>query len=910
MSGSNIKVICRFRPENKIEKAQNAGLCVEFPNDTSVTVNHSRGKNTFHYDRVFDWTASQKDVFELGAKAVIQDVMNGYNGTIFAYGQTGSGKTFTMQGPEIPVSVMQAALEGGDLGDFAGYDPELRGLAPRVVEAIFEAIASAPPTMEFTVSCSYLEIYMERVRDLLDPKKDNLSIHEHPGRGIFVKDLTGIYVASAMESLNVMEIGANNRAVSATNMNAESSRSHAIFSLTITQRNTTTQSSKVGRLYLVDLAGSEAVNKTGAAGQLLQEAKTINKSLTMLGMVINALADKKSTHIPYRDSKLTRILQESLGGNSRTTLIINASPSSYNDAETLSTLRFGARAKTVENKATANVELSPQELRRMLKAARDQLKIITAKLAIADAELAVWRSGGSAAEAEAAAEAAKQAAGDLATASVDGAGAGAAAPPSPPASVLLDSEMSSSSSSGVSPSSSSQTSPLAQEEEEEEEEDEDREQEEAEAEDEPQPDAGDAELFSPFESPPMASTSPELGNMEDEESTAAAVRDSDEVISLRARVAELEQELLEARAAKEADAAAAAAAALDHSAPGSRVSSRPSSPTPEAVVDDSTSTPGHQLSPSPSTAEDLAESASSTSVASAGAGSPPGGRAAAPAGASTSPSMPSLDEISALASASRAAAAAAASADGSQKTQPTDIHELNRYAEELQHIQSRLLEMLLANREQLQREREAHSRRLNRRDQKISALEAHAKKLLSRCETSERRRVYETELYKKAVSQFENRIRHYYVSGEYRRPPKDETGLVSPAASRVARPIRGGGGATPSGTAAGMTTKPLSGQGTSAAGSSAAAGAGSAGSAAGPSGSQPAATSGQQQAELTSAFFANWFETFKENSSVSRAAVAAAAAAAKPPATTAPSRPAPAPPTDAGASLSGPEATH
>src|SRR5271169_255590 len=155
-------------------------------------------------------------------------------------------------------------------------------------------------------------------------------------------------------------------------MNAESSRSHSIFLITINQRNTDSGAAKTGNLYLVDLAGSEKVGKTGASGQTLEEAKKINKSLSALGMVINALTDGRSSHIPYRDSKLTRILQESLGGNSRTTLIINCSPSSYNDIETLGTLKFGMRAKSIKNKAKINAELSPTELKRQLKSVQSK----------------------------------------------------------------------------------------------------------------------------------------------------------------------------------------------------------------------------------------------------------------------------------------------------------------------------------------------------------------------------------------------------------------------------------------------------------------------------------------------------------------------------------------------------------
>lgn len=177
-------------------------------------------------------------------------------------------------------------------------------------------------------------------------------------------------------------------------MNAESSRSHSIFVITVTQKNVETGSAKSGQLFLVDLAGSEKVGKTGASGQTLEEAKKINKSLSALGMVINSLTDGKSTHVPYRDSKLTRILQESLGGNSRTTLIINCSPAAYNDAETLSTLRFGMRAKSIKNKAKVNAELSPAELKVHLRKARAEAVTYQEYSAALEGEVMVWRTGG------------------------------------------------------------------------------------------------------------------------------------------------------------------------------------------------------------------------------------------------------------------------------------------------------------------------------------------------------------------------------------------------------------------------------------------------------------------------------------------------------------------------------------
>lgn len=272
-------------------------------------------------------------------------------------------------------------------------DEEQRGIIPRIVEQMFASILRSPGNIEYTVRVSYMEIYMEKIRDLLAPQNDNLPIHEEKSRGVYVKGLLEIYVSSVQEVYEVMRRGGAARATAATNMNQESSRSHSIFVITITQKNVETGSAKSGQLFLVDLAGSEKVGKTGASGQTLEEAKKINKSLSALGMVINSLTDGKSTHIPYRDSKLTRILQESLGGNSRTTLIINCSPSSYNDQETISTLRFGVRAKAIKNKAKINAELSPLELKQLLKKAQNQVMTYENYVSSLEGEVQSWRSG-------------------------------------------------------------------------------------------------------------------------------------------------------------------------------------------------------------------------------------------------------------------------------------------------------------------------------------------------------------------------------------------------------------------------------------------------------------------------------------------------------------------------------------
>ena len=264
--------------------------------------------------------------------------MDGFNGTIFAYGQTSSGKTHTMTG----------------IID----NPEQRGVIPRMVQYIFERIGESPQEIEFSVKVSMIEIYMEKIRDLLNPAKNNLKVHEDKQKGIYIADATETYVSDETEVYDIMKCGNDNRSIGFTDMNAQSSRSHSCFIITINQNNTVDFSSKTGKLYLVDLAGSEKISKTGAAGQTLEEAKTINKSLSTLGLVINNLTDGKSSHIPYRDSKLTRVLQESLGGNARTALIITCSPAKYNLDETISTLKFGARAKQVKNKPKINKELT------------------------------------------------------------------------------------------------------------------------------------------------------------------------------------------------------------------------------------------------------------------------------------------------------------------------------------------------------------------------------------------------------------------------------------------------------------------------------------------------------------------------------------------------------------------------
>jgi kinesin family protein 5 len=360
-STGNVKVVCRVRPFNTKELAMGTAACVEFPDQQTINIKTSQhseigpGTHKFQFDRVFPLVSNQEDVYNFAAKPVVESILEGFNGTIFAYGQTSSGKTHTMQGPSID-------------------DQQLKGIIPRMVNTVFEAISATPDHIEFTVRVSIVEIYMEKIRDLICPEKINLKVREDKGRGVYIEDVTESYVSEEKDVYDLMRLGNSNRAISATNMNEGSSRSHLIFMMSIHQNNLHEMSAKTGKLFLVDLAGSEKIAKTGAEGKTLEEAKKINQSLSALGNVINALTDGKTHHIPYRNSKLTRVLQESLGGNSRTTLIITCSPSIFNEQETLGTLRFGFRAKSIKNTPKINREFTVAELQLLLEKAEKTIE--------------------------------------------------------------------------------------------------------------------------------------------------------------------------------------------------------------------------------------------------------------------------------------------------------------------------------------------------------------------------------------------------------------------------------------------------------------------------------------------------------------------------------------------------------
>ncbi|XP_024911473.1 kinesin-like protein KIF13B isoform X3 [Cynoglossus semilaevis] len=371
LDDANVKVAVRVRPMNRREKELNTKCVVEMvknqtilnPAGTNLGKGDSRSQSkVFAYDYCF-WSmdeadkekfAGQEVVFQSLGESLLYNAFQGYNACIFAYGQTGSGKSYTMMG--------------------SGDQP---GLIPRLCSALFERTQKEQREQEsFTVEVSYMEIYNEKVRDLLDPKggRQTLRVREHKVLGPYVDGLSRLAVACYKDIESLMSEGNKSRTVAATNMNEESSRSHAVFNIILTHTlkdlKSGTSGEKVSRLSLVDLAGSERAAKTGAAGERLKEGSNINKSLTTLGLVISALAEQgtaknKTKFVPYRDSVLTWLLKDCLGGNSRTAMVATVSPSADNYEETLSTLRYADRAKNIVNHAVVNEDPNARIIREL-----------------------------------------------------------------------------------------------------------------------------------------------------------------------------------------------------------------------------------------------------------------------------------------------------------------------------------------------------------------------------------------------------------------------------------------------------------------------------------------------------------------------------------------------------------------
>ncbi|XP_061610629.1 kinesin-like protein KIF13B isoform X2 [Phyllopteryx taeniolatus] len=382
LNDSNVKVAVRVRPMSRREKDLTAKCVVEMEGNQTIlnpaiaTLSKGDPRNmpkVFAYDHCFwsmdesqkDKFAGQEVVFQSLGESLLDNAFMGYNACIFAYGQTGSGKSYTMMG-----------------------SAEHPGLIPRLCSSLFSrTMQEAREGESFTVEVSYMEIYNEKVRDLLDPKgsRQALRVREHNVLGPYVDGLSRLAVASYKDIESLMSEGNKSRTVAATNMNEESSRSHAVFNIILTHTlmdlQSGTSGEKVSKLSLVDLAGSERAAKTGAAGERLKEGSNINKSLSTLGLVISALADQgagknRSKFVPYRDSVLTWLLKDSLGGNSRTAMVATISPAADNYDETLSTLRYADRAKSIVNHAVVNEDPNARiirELREEVEKLRDQL---------------------------------------------------------------------------------------------------------------------------------------------------------------------------------------------------------------------------------------------------------------------------------------------------------------------------------------------------------------------------------------------------------------------------------------------------------------------------------------------------------------------------------------------------------
>ncbi|KAL1328614.1 hypothetical protein HN51_038435 [Arachis hypogaea] len=372
---SGVKVVVRMRPLRHDKEEVDSSGVKKISND-SLFIN---GQN-FTFDSVADTNATQLDIFELVGAPLVENCLAGFNSSVFAYGQTGSGKTYTIWGP--PNSLSEDNLTN-----------DQRGLTPRVFERLFSRIDEeqtkrSDQQLKYQCRCSFIEIYNEQITDLLDPNQRNLQIREDVKSGVYVENLTEEPVCSMKDVTQLLIKGLSNRRVGATSINSESSRSHTVFTCVVESRCKSSADGisrfKTSRINLVDLAGSERQKLTGAAGERLKEAGNINRSLSQLGNLINILAEVSQTgkqrHIPYRDSKLTFLLQDSLGGNAKLTMVCAISPAQSCRNETFSTLRFAQRAKAIKNKAVVNEVMHDDvnHLRKVIRQLRDELHQIKA----------------------------------------------------------------------------------------------------------------------------------------------------------------------------------------------------------------------------------------------------------------------------------------------------------------------------------------------------------------------------------------------------------------------------------------------------------------------------------------------------------------------------------------------------
>ncbi|GJP40859.1 hypothetical protein CLOM_g528 [Closterium sp. NIES-68] len=403
---SNIQVIVRVRPPAGPELTGYPGArCVAQDGPKSLfLMNPDKGgaAEQFTFDHVAGERAQQEDLFELAGRPIVENCLAGYNSTMFAYGQTGSGKTYTMFGADMDkVDLDRFRLDKADV-----EASSLWGMIPRVFQLVFalmkqERQQRASERLAFICTCSFLEIYNEHFYDLLDPKRTNLHIREGPN-GVFVENLTKQSVSCFAEVMELIQRGAKNRRVAGTNMNRESSRSHSVFTCNIESTWTADGicNRRFGQLNLVDLAGSERQKSSGATGERLKEASSINTSLSQLGNVImvlvESLRENRPRHVPYRDSYLTFLLQDSLGGNSKTTMIACISPFAGSYRESLGTLKFAQRAKLVHNKAVVNeaTEGEKDALKKEIARLKDELQRLR-KLCTCEAQLLLPSSSSS-----------------------------------------------------------------------------------------------------------------------------------------------------------------------------------------------------------------------------------------------------------------------------------------------------------------------------------------------------------------------------------------------------------------------------------------------------------------------------------------------------------------------------------